>query len=655
MSHRPPTTGPGPLRVRFAPRFETCTGARAFASGEDFDDLTQSGRPVPGGRSEQRLLESEDWPAPLRLRSSRRGGTLGPLLRDRYARPEGILREFDVWTELAMRGVPTPRIAFAAARRRGCFWQTCLASVERPSARDGLRLMDEEDDAFALESAARAVGVTLRRLHDCGYTHGDLHLRNLLFEETRSEIEGGPRHLAKSKSAQRVCSCLLIDFDRARKHAPISPRDRLSDWLRLIRSTEKAGQANRISKRVLAAALAAYCDGDRGLRRALLSSAPSLGSAFWRHRLAWRLRSPMSALALALPLLFSNALSGCSPPSEAAPDPQALAPLDAPRLSLLVVGDTGRDRFLAPLFEGQRSVARGMTEEASANPVDGVVLLGDNFYWNGLARENLIDRLKTNIVLPYCHFLRLDGPRSSEVEGACDLDIASRRPVPIYAVLGNHDIENPESVELQRSVVRDFVPGWRMSRGLAEVFELGNGISLVLFESEPAIDDPDEIEHALRHEIRRARGPWIVLATHRPIATDDYGAPRLGGYPHFVRSAIEAEGRPVQLVLAAHHHNIQAFEVGEPVPSLQLGLGSGARAEPPLATADHPDIRFSRLALGFGRIDLVGTGEEERLVATLFESPPWPALLPFVETKPIARFSVDRAGRVTQVHPPAAN
>jgi hypothetical protein len=286
-----------------------------------------------------------------------------------------------------------------------------------------------------------------------------------------------------------------------------------------------------------------------------------------------------------------------------------------------------------------------MTDEARARPVAGVVLLGDNFYWDGLDREHLLPRLRQNLVRPYCYFLRLDGPRSAEVEEACGLPATLRSPVPIFAVLGNHDVERPESMQLQREVVPRFLPNWRMAGGLADVVELGSGISLILFESEPAIDDPEAIGRAIESAVRAARGPWRILATHRPIATDDLGNRRLGGYPDFVRQGLAAADRPVQLVLTAHHHSLQAFEVGPPIPSLHIGVGSGARAEPPLSL-NHPDARFGRLALGFARVDLVGRGPAERLAVTLIQTPSLPILSGLIDAARVARFEVDLTGRV---------
>ena len=278
---------------------------------------------------------------------------------------------------------------------------------------------------------------------------------------------------------------------------------------------------------------------------------------------------------------------------------------------------------------------------------DGIVLLGDNFYWNGLSSETLVPRVAANLVRPFCHFLRLDGPRSDEVRSECRRPEATRSPVPIYAVLGNHDIEIEESPRLQREVLPEFLPDWQMSPGLARAIELGHGVSLILFESEPEIDDPQAIRHALVRAIQSARGPWRILATHRPVATDDLARPFVGGYPEFVLSSIEAAGRPVQLVLAAHHHNLQVFELGGATPLLHVGVGSGARAEPPIAE-DHPDARFGRLALGFVRVDLIGRDADARLSATLFEAPRWPVLAPLQPAGPIARFEVDRLGRVSR-------
>ena len=95
-------------------------------------------------------------------------------------------------------------------------------------------------------------------------------------------------------------------------------------------------------------------------------------------------------------------------------------------------------------------------------------------------------RVRANLVRPYCRFLALTAPRSPEVASACELPAAERHPVPLYAVLGNHDYLTPGSVELRaRRAVPLFLANWRMPEGGAAVAELGHGVSLVLFESDP--------------------------------------------------------------------------------------------------------------------------------------------------------------------------
>lgn len=595
-----------------------------FDDPHRFAEALAAARPVPGGRAEHRLLAlpgSDRW---LRLRPARRGGLLGPWLGDRFLTPRRTLRELALWLALDARGIAIPTPMAAIASRRGLFWHCHFAALDRPAARDG-RAFLASASAASIRSAASALGRALRRLHDAGVLHGDLQLRNLLVEE--------------DGAATRV---LFIDFDRARRRAQVSPRARRAEWLRLARSVEKLGLAARVDPRAHAALIAAYCRGDRGLRRSLLRPSRWARLDRARHRLAWRLSRSLLRGALAL---LATALLACDLPSTDGVDRAASE--DTPRWSLLAVGDTGRDGSPNVLFEGQLAVAHALTREARRRPVDGLVLLGDNFYDSGLSQETLVARVRTNLVRPYCHFLALTGPESSRVADACPIAEADRRPVPLYAVLGNHDLGRPESARLEQRAVPRMVPGWQMSDGLTRVFELAPGISLVLFESEPAIDDRAAIEAALVSAVRAARGPWRILATHRPIATDDLGGVPRGGYPRWVRQALAEAGQPVQLVLAGHHHSLQAFALLEPTALLQIGAGSGSRAEPPLATG-HPALLFSQQTLGFARVDLVGEAESERLVVSLYRVPRWPWLEALRGPALAARFEVDRAGRIAR-------
>lgn len=602
---------------------------------EGFDAALQSARVRPGGRGPQRLVDLPGSAAPLRLREARRGGALGGLLASRFLSPRRVGRELALWLALRGRGAPLPVAVAALSRRRGLLWECYLGTLDRGESLDGLAWLRESPSQSELQAVASALGTALRRFHDAGGLHGDLNLRNVL-------VESGPEGVR----------CLLIDLGSARLARDATAQQRLRDWLRLERSLEKRGFGRILDRRLRARALAAYCAGDRKLREALLAAHPGGRRHLLRHRLAWRIERACtrgSTTALAGFAIFSALALACNDSTPAG----AADAGSRPEWSILAVGDTGRAGSRADSFEGQLAVADAMTREAREHPVEGLVFLGDNFYDRGLSEEDLVERIQINLVRPYCHFLALTGPRSGEVESACPLPAAERRPVPVFAVLGNHDLEGPDSARLQREAIPGFLPDWQMSAGLTRVVEVHPGVSLILFESEIAIDDRAAIERALSAAIRSARGPWRILATHRPIATDDLGGVPKGGYPDYVRDAIEQAGVPVQLVLCGHHHSLQVFALGAPTPLLQVGAGSGSRAEPPLATG-HPDLLHSALALGFARVELRGDAPDDRLEVSLFTVPPWPFLADAMGHASGARFSVDRSGRVESLAPDRA-
>jgi hypothetical protein len=313
-------------------------------------------------------------------------------------------------------------------------------------------------------------------------------------------------------------------------------------------------------------------------------------------------------------------------------------------LSLLALGDTGARPDDPRRLATQRAVGAALAGEDRRRPVDALVLLGDLFYDAGLRADELVGRVRVNLVRPYCRFLALDAPRSAEVADACELPEPERHPVPLYAVLGNHDYGTPGSDDLQRESVPLFLSNWRMPGPPAAVAELGHGVSLVLFDADPVVRGiaPAELAPALR----AARGPWRILVAHQPIAVQ--GHIRREEYARF-RAAVEAEiaaaGVPVQLYLAAHEHNLQALVMEPPAPPLHVISGGGSSGR------SLGDAGLRRRAgfdsAGYARIDLAGEGEDERLVVTLMRVP-GPALRTLIPSRFGARFSVDRSGRVRE-------
>jgi phosphohistidine phosphatase SixA len=181
------------------------------------------------------------------------------------------------------------------------------------------------------------------------------------------------------------------------------------------------------------------------------------------------------------------------------------------------------------------------------------------------------------------------------------------------------------------------------SRAAAAV-ELGRGVSLVLFESDPVFRGaaPD----GLARSLREARGPWRILAAHHPIAVE--GVAERDAYAGFratVLAAITQAGVPVQLVVSGHEHNLQALSMEPPAPPLHVvsGGGSGGRS----IRDENPRRRAGFETAGFARVELVGDGAAERLVVSLMRLPPAP-LRRLAPSLLAARFSVDRAGQIRE-------
>ncbi len=302
------------------------------------------------------------------------------------------------------------------------------------------------------------------------------------------------------------------------------------------------------------------------------------------------------------------------------------------RFALLAVGDTG----LPPgSHDGQRAVARALAFEDAERQVDGLVLLGDNFYPRGLERADLATRIGHNLVSPYCRFLAL-GPRARETGEACSPPGAPVRP--IWAVLGNHDHLAPDSPELQRTTVVEFVANWRMNRAVAEVHQAAPGVSLILVDSMLLLQDPS----LLTEVVAGAPGPWRILVSHVPLVPG-WGA--RDGVEEAVRATHDAARRagvPVQLGLAGHEHNLQAFVLSEsPRLSVIAGGGSSSRKVHP-----GPASRvFAQQTRGFARVAVL-EADPERLRVELIASPSftWPGAPP---VQRVASYEVSLAGRVT--------
>lgn len=324
----------------------------------------------------------------------------------------------------------------------------------------------------------------------------------------------------------------------------------------------------------------------------------------------------------------------------------APAPPSVPEgaLSLLAVGDTGRPAHKDEEQTRQR-VGEAMAREDRRAAVDGVLLLGDNFYPDGLEARELVKRVRENVVEPFCHFLRLDGPRSADVRDACAVAPAARRPVPLWVLLGNHDYVAEESPRLQREAVPRYVPNWEVAPELVRVVPLAPDLSLVLVDSMRIFREPERAGE-LAAALRAAPGPWRIVAAHHPVLSapedaDDFAAMRR--FVDAVAAALrEVEDGP-QLWVSGHEHSLQLLRGREGEPPLQVISGTGS--QPREVDAHGGRSLFGSAEAGFVRIDRLPPdgARPERLRVSVFLAGD---SLASGAAVPVAEASVDVEGRV---------
>ncbi|MGH2900651.1 MAG: metallophosphoesterase [Solirubrobacteraceae bacterium] len=310
-----------------------------------------------------------------------------------------------------------------------------------------------------------------------------------------------------------------------------------------------------------------------------------------------------------------------------------LEPSGPPVLSLLALGDTGQPPGFLPFANGQQRVADALAAADEVAPADAVLFLGNSFYPHGLEAAELEERVRVNLVRPYCHFADLSGPDSPRVADACETPAAARHPLPLLAVLGNHDHGSAESARLQREAVPRYLVNWRLVGEPVERVELGHGVSVVFFDSTQL--RPPDLER-LRDALREAPGEWRIAAAHHPLEDDERSSE--------IQAAITSSGVPVQLLLAGHLQSLRVGVPGGGSPALQIVSGGGSATE--RSTHHVLGERFALASPGFARVDLFEAGGEPRLRVTLYsvESGPW---LGGSAVEPVAVWQVTRSGVVT--------
>lgn len=243
----------------------------------------------PGFRTSDRagrrpLGELEVPEGRVLLRSFSHGGLLRGLTGRRFADPTRPFLELCLSSELTARGIPTPRVVAARARRApGWGWELDLVTECIQDSIDlGYVLAMARDGG--LEPRTRhailsGAGAFVASLHAAGLHHVDLQPNNILVN--RGSLEGGPPHF------------WILDLDRSERLEELPEELRRSSlarlWRFVARAEERHGRAlSRADRLRFLRGYEGVGDGWKGHWRAV-DRRTSRRSAW--HRIGWWLES----------------------------------------------------------------------------------------------------------------------------------------------------------------------------------------------------------------------------------------------------------------------------------------------------------------------------------------------------------------------------
>jgi tRNA A-37 threonylcarbamoyl transferase component Bud32 len=191
------------------------------------------------------------------VRHYRRGGFLGPFLRDTYLCRGRFLEEVRVSEWARSHGVPTAEVLVMRSQRTGLgFHRGDLITREIEGSQDMDRYLGalREEEPYHLarrKEAVRSVALLVQGMHRAGLYHADLNLKNIVIRFTEQGVNS-----------------YVIDLDRARVIRPLRSRLRIRNLLRLYRSLDKQGYLEGVIRtRDVLEFVRVYCGEDRHLLR----------------------------------------------------------------------------------------------------------------------------------------------------------------------------------------------------------------------------------------------------------------------------------------------------------------------------------------------------------------------------------------------------
>jgi 3',5'-cyclic AMP phosphodiesterase CpdA len=230
---------------------------------------------------------------------------------------------------------------------------------------------------------------------------------------------------------------------------------------------------------------------------------------------------------------------------------------DEPTIRLAAIGDvrSGDER--------QAAVASVLDSVHRENPLDGVILLGDNTLLRG-APANALTRTFT---IPYAFLLE--------------------RNVPFFAVLGNHDLRRGMK-EYQL-----YFPGFNMNGRPYYSKTFGDDAVEVFFLDSNEMEKDVQQIRWLEQALEQSSAEWKVIATHHPLYSTANHHPAGEGLRGRLEPILVHNG--VDLVLSGHNHIYERLQPVNGITHITSGSGGElrkgdlGRSNPLLAAGNDSD------------------------------------------------------------------
>lgn len=231
------------------------------------------------GRGSRVILPGEGGETIL-LKKQRRGGLYGKLRGDIHRNDREALIEVVTSENAWKKGVPSGLIAFemsaiAGPGKLAAYRRAYCAAIVVPGARNLMEWLTSSLTETQRRGVLASAAATIRRAHDCGLTHGDLTLGNILV----------------TSSDQGEFTAILIDLTHSKLGRLLDHKPRVANLVRLYRSAEKwlPEPDIRRRQREIVRFLRFYTKCERGETRRFIQSAGGHRGSLFLHRISWKL------------------------------------------------------------------------------------------------------------------------------------------------------------------------------------------------------------------------------------------------------------------------------------------------------------------------------------------------------------------------------